>query len=838
MPSESNRRPISQPSNPGEMSEVRNINALSAIWRYRWAVFLPAVVGAIVGFLVYLQLPETFRSTTRLMVQSDRPAVLDQISGDLVGGVPSIEIVTAQMYSDTVIATAFQSSRLAPYRERFQNDIRLFMDDSMESLILEPEVEDVRTAQSLVMLQHFEHTDQELCKAAVEAFSEALQSYYNAQMKDTRGELLGLITNAMERLHPKLIDLERRYREFRVDAPLAWNSDGSAINPHRERQLFLVQRRSELVEEKRRTEVELASVESIAQGSQQDPLLALNVIGQLLDRKLTLPSSVQSREDIRESDEELGLLNLDTDLVPLMVEKTRYASELGENHPTVRALAEELEMMKGELKSLVEKKAARVGELVEENNADYLTPGERAVEAVKAVVMSMRAQQVLLQEQIKELDSQIASERTAAATMARYEQDNASMLREIERTQKLLDQLEEEMSRVSLTDEQQGTRVKELTAPSEAYKVGPRLAICLGLATLAGLALGCGIALLLENNANTFRDPDEIGEMLGIPVWTHMPFFKGKVAKGEDNPFRELDPQLAVIHTPISVAAEAMRQCRTTLFFETAGNPRGSVIQVTSPLPSDGKSTIACNLAASIAQSGKKVLAIDCDLRRPQLGRSFNVDDEYGLTHVLNGECETVEAIHKLPTENLYVMPAGPIPANPAEALTLPDMHDLINHLRDEFDYIILDTPPLLVVTDPSIVASLADGVILGMRVRRKSKPNAREAASILRSVGATILGIVINNSDESASSDGYRGHGYYRYGKYTNRYQRRRDQTERFTVQGRVAGRGDLGASPSQSIPAAARNGQKVNGLAIESKLSRPDTSAATGLLDRDEDS
>lgn len=818
----------------GVIQDIQHINALEAIWRYRWAAVLPAILGGIIGFLIYLQLPETFRSTTRLMVHSDRPAVLDQMSGDILGGVPSIEIVTAQMYSDEVVSKAFMSPRMEPFRSRFNDSVQVFQGVAQESLILKPEVEDVRTAQSLVMLQHFEHTDQELCKAAVESFSGALQSYYNAQIRDSRGELMGLITNAMEKLHPKLIDLERRYREFRADAPLAWNSDGTAINPHRERQLFLVQTRSELIEEKRRTEIELASVESIANDSQEDPLLALNIIGQLLDRTLSLPSSAQSREDIRESDEELGLLNLDTELVPLMVEKSRYASELGENHPTVRALAAELEMMKAELKELVEKKAARVGVLVEENNADYLTPGQRAVEAVKAVVFSMRAQLQQYQAQILDLDSQIASERTAAATMARYEQDNTSMLREIERSQDLLDQLEEEISRVALTDEQQGTRVVELTAPTDAYKVGPRLALCLGLATLAGLAIGCGIALLLENNANTFRDPDEIGEMLGVPVWTHMPFFKGKVAKGEDNPFRDLDPQLAVIHTPISVAAEAMRQCRTTLFFETAGNPRGSVIQVTSPLPSDGKSTIACNLAASIAQSGKRVLAIDCDLRRPQLGRNFAVEDEYGLTHVLNGECETVEAIHEMPTDNLFVMPAGPIPANPAEALTLPDMHDLINHLRDEFDYIILDTPPLLVVTDPSIVASMADGVILAMRVRRKSKPNARESASILRSVGANILGIVINNSDESASSDGYRGHGYYRYSKYTNRYQRRRDQTERKTVQGRTAGKNRL--APITSAPAQSSNVTN-NGVHAAVKPSSPQSSNATGLLEPEDE-
>ena len=118
-------------------------------------------------------------------------------------------------------------------------------------------------------------------------------------------------------------------------------------------------------------------------------------------------------------------------------------------------------------------------------------------------------------------------------------------------------------------------------------------------------------------------------------------------------------------------------------------------------------------------------------------------------------------------------MPSGPVPANPAEALTLPEMGAMLEMLKQKFDYIIVDTPPLLVVTDPSIIASLVDGVVMALRVRRKSRHNSKESINILRSVGARILGVVINNSDESGASDGYRGYGYYRYARHTSRYYR-----------------------------------------------------------------
>ena len=198
------------------------------------------------------------------------------------------------------------------------------------------------------------------------------------------------------------------------------------------------------------------------------------------------------------------------------------------------------------------------------------------------------------------------------------------------------------------------------------------------------------------------------------------------------------------------------------------------MIQITSPLPGDGKSTIACNLASSIAQSGKRVIAIDCDLRRPQLTDNFDARERLGLTNVLNGECEPLDAAHATPIPKLSVMPSGPIPSNPAEALSLPLMNELLDYLREHFDYIILDTPPLLVVTDPSIVASMADAVAMTIRIRRKSKPNARESLNILNGVGANVLGVVINNSDEAGSSDGYRGYGYYKYGRYGGAYYRR----------------------------------------------------------------
>jgi capsular exopolysaccharide synthesis family protein len=588
--------------------------------------------------------------------------------------------------------------------------------------------------------------------------------------------LLRLIRDATDNLQPKLSELEEDYRAFRTKASLVWNENGEAINPHRERQLYLTERRSELFETLRSQSVELSAVESIAREA-DDPLVRLSIIGQLMGKTFEMPESNQISQNMRDGDAELAQIELDQQLVPLMIERNKFAAEFGEQHPTVKALDAELSMMKRELKRLVKEQSERIVELMEQNKVEGVDPRKRAEEAVNVILTASRAEVQLLKQQISEIDSQIASERIEAMKLAQDEQENASMLRQIDRNRELINQLDEQMARVELTEEEGGIQVSELRAPSRAYRTGPNLVKMLGIGTFLGLALGCGLALLLEKNANTFRDPEEIIAAVGAPILTHVPFFKGRVKrkKGEaSNPFELLDPHLAVVHAPSSVASESIRSCRTSVLFELAGVEGGKVLQVTSPLPGDGKSTIAGNLACSIAQSGKRTLIIDCDLRRPQVTDNFAMADQLGLVDVLNGKCEHVDAAHDTPLSTLKMMPSGPIPANPAEALTLPEMSELLDVLREEYDYIILDTPPLLVVTDPSITASMTDGVVMALKVRRKSKPNAKEAASILANVGAKLLGVVINASDEGANNDGYKGYGYYRYGRHTNRYYRK----------------------------------------------------------------
>jgi capsular exopolysaccharide synthesis family protein len=224
-----------------------------------------------------------------------------------------------------------------------------------------------------------------------------------------------------------------------------------------------------------------------------------------------------------------------------------------------------------------------------------------------------------------------------------------------------------------------------------------------------------------------------------------------------------LDPLLCTVYSPRSMAAEAYRGLRTALYFNANGEGH-QVIQVTSPTTGDGKSTTAANLAVSIAQSGKRVLLVDADMRKPRQHKIFGMEAQTGLSLLVVGEVGVEAAVQASGVPNLSVLPAGPTPPNPAELLTSPRFKEVLDQLRGLYDIVVVDTPPLLAVTDPSVVAPRVDSVLLTIRLSKNARSEAERARQILVGLGATILGVVVNGIDPRAGGSGY-GYGRYGYG-------------------------------------------------------------------------
>jgi capsular exopolysaccharide synthesis family protein len=219
--------------------------------------------------------------------------------------------------------------------------------------------------------------------------------------------------------------------------------------------------------------------------------------------------------------------------------------------------------------------------------------------------------------------------------------------------------------------------------------------------------------------------------------------------------------QLATLKKPKSQTAEAYRTLRTNIQFSSLDNKVKTIV-ITSSGPAEGKTTTACNLAITMAQAGSKIILLDCDTRIPKIHKVFEVSNQAGLSNLLIDEIDTKKAIHKTEVENLFVLTSGTKPPNPADLLGADKMRRLIEVLKETYDYIIIDTPPIVAVTDAQVLSKYADGCLLVIASAEVDKDAAIKAKELLETVNAKILGVVLNKLDTKRK--GYYGYNYHSY--------------------------------------------------------------------------
>ena len=218
--------------------------------------------------------------------------------------------------------------------------------------------------------------------------------------------------------------------------------------------------------------------------------------------------------------------------------------------------------------------------------------------------------------------------------------------------------------------------------------------------------------------------------------------------KDKEKIFQLRNRSLISLTNPKSSIAEQFRTVRTSIQFSSVDTDLQSVV-VISPNPAEGKSTIAANLAVVFAQQGKRVLLIDSDLRKPTVHYTFHTENHVGLSNVLTRQVTLQEAVKTSRQENLWVLTSGPIPPNPSELLGSKGMNALLDEVKNEYDFVILDSPPILSVTDAQVLANLTDGVVLVISSGNTKIDSAKKAKELLESAKAKILGVVHNNKKE-----------------------------------------------------------------------------------------
>jgi len=294
-----------------------------------------------------------------------------------------------------------------------------------------------------------------------------------------------------------------------------------------------------------------------------------------------------------------------------------------------------------------------------------------------------------------------------------------------------------------------------------AYLVLPRMRSNIALAVVLSLLAGLGLAFLLDHLDRTIKGAEGIEDLVGSPLLGIIPILT-EVPSG-DTATAVAARDLYVFRNPTSQAAECCRSIRTNILFASAERQM-KTITVSSPRPREGKTTTTIYIGTIMAQSGQRVLLIDTDLRRPRLHKSLGVSKERGLTSLLLGDSNYDDVIKSTDVPNLFVLPCGPLPPNPAELLLTKRFKTVLDELSQRFDRILLDSPPLLAVTDAVVLSRISDGVVLVAQAGKTFRDDVTMAARQLRDVNAPILGVILNVID---ISDRRYGGYYYAYGGY-----------------------------------------------------------------------
>ncbi len=305
--------------------------------------------------------------------------------------------------------------------------------------------------------------------------------------------------------------------------------------------------------------------------------------------------------------------------------------------------------------------------------------------------------------------------------------------------------------RIAEALEQRGLEVIEVA--EAGMKVSPRITRNLILALFLGLILGVGMAFLVDYLDDTLKTREDFERYYGTSII-------GEIARA--TPAGEEEREVIYFTKPDSTAAEGFRNLRTNVqFLNLDGGTR--LLMVTSSSPEEGKTSAAVNLGAALSEMGRKVLVVEADLRRPVLDKFLVERREKGLTDMIMGTAALEDVVAATGNENLYVLMSGPKPPNPGELVSSQAMQDLLAGLRDEYDYVIVDAPPVLAVSDAIAMAPMMDGVLVVASHNIATRDGARHTVELLSKVETRILGVVINNVELA----GRYGYGY-RYGYYS----------------------------------------------------------------------
>ncbi len=769
------------PATQSSAMEAPPVDLWGAILRRKFIVILAAIVGAGLGYLHYVKTPEVFRSELKLSVISKTPPKM--FNGETLTQQFSLPFHRNLMVSELVLNRAIEKGDLL--KTALLRDAPSPIDRLRQSI----SVQQIDKSDNLMLLSATGPDRSELPKI-LEYMVEAYSSFVmddNRSMGQETVELLEVFQQQFveerDRDELRLLELSRTLAASETD------ESGKAINP------FASQVKKYLEEQNENKQQLQEVVECMA--------MALDAVKSGDETELRLVASEARRrfglafDDSRKNNEatkRMEALSNEINGVDKEIERNRQQvmelnfrkqdllTAYGTGHSDVKALADRVAYFKSEIKRLEGDRAELVRSLEAMEQAGGLEnldwdarKHETEQEWIKMYLVSLEREKVRLTNRLQVAGEELAKARQEAAKISGDVTEARLLQSRVEDKQHAIRLTLDRLSEMNLLSQNYDSmKVTTLNTPGLGRQVEPVLLKSLGIGTLLLALLGCGLAILIDRADLSFHNPTEIFTRVNVPVVGRLPRLKlAENSSGETIG----SPTLVTANVPNSAGAEAFRTIRTHLFFDAVQNAT-KVIMVTSPSPGDGKSTIACNLAVSIAQTGKRVVLIDADLRRPRVHQHFGISDKIGVMNVLKGESTLKEALHSTFLPNLFLLPCGNRPKNPGEVITSENFVKVLEMLRSSFDFVILDTPPVIPVADPISIATLVDGVYLAFRIRRGVKITASRAKELLAQVNARLLGVIVNGLDENPHYNDYGG--YYQYSGYSGYGRVYQDRIER----------------------------------------------------------
>lgn len=403
------------------------------------------------------------------------------------------------------------------------------------------------------------------------------------------------------------------------------------------------------------------------------------------------------------------------------------SKKYGNNHPHIIALKAEM----GELRN------------------------RKSVEAQK-IVQSLKNNYELALAKERSLKEALHNQERGALNLSKKSIQYGVLQREAESAKEVYDLLVKRFKEATLTEDMKTVNVRVVDkAEVPTTPVKPKKAMNMLLALVLGLTAGTGLAFFAEYLDNTLKTPEDVTNYLRMPYLGMVPEVDGIDTNTSSAVFLHHDPK--------NVASESIRGLRSNLLFSRAAE-KPQIILLTSAKPQEGKTLVTANLAAAMAQSGCRTLIIDADMRRPRIHKTLGSGNEAGLANILSGVSAPADVIKRTDIQNLDVITAGPTPPNPSELLGSKFMADILEGLRQRYEHIIIDTPPVTAVTDAAILAQYADGVVVISKAFTTPKEMVRTAIENLQKVNSKIFGVVLNSVNMKKEGAYYYQYSYYYY--------------------------------------------------------------------------